>query len=77
MKMQGVLFDTPAVIEGARRDIAASGIADRCELVGGDFFAAVPAGADAIMMKHIIQRLGRRAFAQDPADLPCGGAEWR
>jgi SAM-dependent methyltransferase len=53
-QMQGVLFDAPSVIAGARREIDASGIADRCELVAGDFFAAVPAGADAIMMKHII-----------------------
>jgi len=53
-EMRGVLFDAPSVIEGARREIESSGIADRSELVGGDFFAAVPAGADAIMMKHII-----------------------
>ena len=53
-RMHGVLFDAPSVIEGARREIGSSGVADRCELVGGDFFAAVPAGADAIMMKHII-----------------------
>jgi len=53
-RMHGVLFDAPSVIEGARSEIGRSGVADRCELVGGDFFAAVPAGADAIMMKHII-----------------------
>src|SRR5207237_4236604 len=51
-EMQGVLFDAPSVIENARPEIEASGIAGRCELVSGDFFAALPSGADACMMKH-------------------------
>ena len=41
----GVLFDLPEVIDGAREALAASGQADRVELVGGDFFERVPAGA--------------------------------
>jgi SAM-dependent methyltransferase len=52
--MQGILFDAPPVIEGARGEIEAAGVADRCQLASGDFFAAVPPGADAYMMKHII-----------------------
>ena len=32
----------------------AEGVADRVELVSGDFFASVPAGGDAYIMKHII-----------------------
>ena len=52
--MRGILFDSPQVIEGAASRMAASGIGDRCELVGGDFFQAVPEGADAIIMKWII-----------------------
>jgi ubiquinone/menaquinone biosynthesis C-methylase UbiE len=51
---RGVLFDSPEVIEGAQPKIATSDIADRCELVGGDFFQSVPSGADAIIMKWII-----------------------
>lgn len=51
--MQGILFDIPPVIEAAKKEVDASGIADRCELAGGDFFDSVP-GADAIMMKHVI-----------------------
>lgn len=53
-KLHGVVFDLPRLAEGARREIAAAGLADRCEFVGGDFFATVPAGADAYMMKHVI-----------------------
>src|SRR5262249_8878282 len=36
--MRGILFDLPHVIERARPKIAAAGLTDRCELVGGDFF---------------------------------------
>ena len=53
-KLHGVVFDLPRLAEGARREIAAAGLADRCEFVGGDFFETVPAGADAYMMKHVI-----------------------
>jgi ubiquinone/menaquinone biosynthesis C-methylase UbiE len=52
--MRGILFDSPQVIEGAKSKIAESGVADRCEVAGGDFFQSVPHGADAIIMKWII-----------------------
>jgi hypothetical protein len=54
-QMRGVLFDMPTVIDGARRKqhLEQAGVADRCELVGGDFFKDVP-GGDACLMKHII-----------------------
>ncbi|PYK07930.1 MAG: methyltransferase, partial [Verrucomicrobia bacterium] len=52
--MTGILFDSPQVIAGAKEKIAASDIADRCELVGGDFFQSVPSGADTIILKWII-----------------------
>jgi len=37
-----------------RPNIQAAGIADRCELVSGDFFESVPRGADAYFLRHII-----------------------
>jgi hypothetical protein len=52
--MRGVLFDVEHVIAGAGPLIAEAGVADRCTTVSGDFFAAVPAGGDAYIMKHII-----------------------
>ena len=45
--MRGVLFDLPHVIAGAIKT-------DRLEFATGDFFAAVPSGGDAYIMKHII-----------------------
>lgn len=52
--LRGVLFDQPAVIEEARTKLAESGVADRCTLLGGDFFASVPEGQDLYMMKMVI-----------------------
>jgi len=52
--MRGILFDSPQVIEGAKTNVANSDVADRCELVGGDFFKSVPEGGDAIILKWII-----------------------
>jgi hypothetical protein len=52
--MRGVLFDQPHVVERARPVLAAAGVADRCRVEGGDFFKAVPRGADAYMLGHII-----------------------
>jgi hypothetical protein len=53
-QMTGILFDSPYVAEGARKSIAAAGIAHRCETVGGDFFKSVPTGADAYLLRWII-----------------------
>ena len=52
--LQGILFDMPHVIEGAHKYIAEQGVAERCTVLGGDFLQAVPEGADAYFMKHII-----------------------
>ena len=52
--MKGVLFDVEPVIAGAGALLEREGVAERVEKVAGDFFAEVPRGADAYMMKHII-----------------------
>jgi hypothetical protein len=52
--MRGVLFDLDHVIAGAVPRIEELGLSDRCRAVTGDFFAAVPEGGDAYIMKHII-----------------------
>jgi O-methyltransferase domain/Dimerisation domain len=52
--LQGTLFDTgPGLAESGER-LRALGAEDRCEVVEGDFFDAVPAGADAYIMKSVI-----------------------
>jgi hypothetical protein len=52
--VRGLLFDRPNVVERARNRVAAAGLLDRCELAGGSFLEAVPAGASVYMMKWII-----------------------
>lgn len=53
-QMNGVLFDLPHVIEAARPQIQQTGLADRCQLVGGSFFEQIPPGADVYFLRHII-----------------------
>jgi SAM-dependent methyltransferase len=53
-KLRGVLFDLPYVIDAAREQVAATRVNDRVEFASGDFFASVPAGADAYILKSII-----------------------
>lgn len=50
----GILFDLPHVIATARDAMAAQGLLKRCELVSGDFFDAMTAGADLHLLKQII-----------------------
>ncbi|HYV81432.1 MAG TPA: methyltransferase, partial [Streptosporangiaceae bacterium] len=58
--MHGVLFDRPDVI-GTARGTFASGLADRVDLVAGDFFESVPSG-DALVVKSCLHN-----FADDQA----------
>jgi hypothetical protein len=51
--MRGTVFDQEHVVSGARAPLSAAGLADRTEVVAGDFFRSVPTG-DAYVMKHII-----------------------
>ena len=52
--LAGVLFDLPQVADRAIAPMRELGLADRCEIVGGDFFTAVPVGGDAYLLKHVI-----------------------
>lgn len=53
-KARGTLLDVREVIETARSEIERAGIADRCNLVAGDFFESVPEGADVHLLKHVV-----------------------
>jgi hypothetical protein len=52
--IKGILFDLPGVVERAKANLQAAGLEDRCQVVAGNIFEAVPAGADAYLMRHII-----------------------
>jgi hypothetical protein len=48
------VFDLPSAAEGARRLISTAGVADRCEVVSGNAFAAVPDGGDLYVLKSVL-----------------------
>jgi hypothetical protein len=53
--MRGVLFDLPAVVAHADGALAAAGVAERVEIVGGDMFAAIPAGGDGYLFSTVLR----------------------
>lgn len=53
-KATGILFDRPEVMDDARETISARGLADRVELVGGDFLETVPEGGDLYLIKGVL-----------------------
>ena len=52
--LRGVVFDLPAVIEGARESLREAGFAERCEAVAGDFRETVPPGGDAYLLSWVL-----------------------
>jgi SAM-dependent methyltransferase len=53
-KLRGTVFDLPRCAGAASKHLKQIGVDDRVEFVAGDFFKAVPAIADAIILKSII-----------------------
>jgi hypothetical protein len=52
--LRGIVFDLPPVAPHAQRTIELHGVADRCQFIAGSFFEAVPVGADAYILSHVI-----------------------
>lgn len=52
--LSGTLYDQPYMQEPARKYLAERGLADRCNVVSGDFFESVPEGGDLHLLKWII-----------------------
>jgi len=53
-KLRGILFDLPSVIKEAENVIEKTGVAERCELVGGSFFESISVTADIYILSSII-----------------------
>ena len=51
--VRGVLYDLADVVSDAGH-LAAAGVADRCEIIGGSFFESVPGAADVYVVKRIL-----------------------
>ena len=52
--LQGVVFDLPEGVAGATETLRAAGLADRCAIGSGDFFVAVPSGADGYLLANVL-----------------------
>ena len=52
--LQGVLFDMAHATRQLAPHFEVAGVAHRCELATGDFFKAVPQGADVYLLKSIL-----------------------
>jgi len=52
--LRGILFDLPSVAADAAALLQAEGVADRCEIVAGDFFQDVPDGADGYVLANVL-----------------------
>ena len=51
--LRGVLFDLPEVVQEPR-ELHRSGLLDRCELTGGDFFESLPPDGDVYVFKRVL-----------------------
>jgi hypothetical protein len=56
-EMKGVVFDLPHVVPGAANVLTEAGVADRAEMVGGDYLRAVPAQGDAYTISHVLHQV--------------------
>jgi hypothetical protein len=53
-QMNGILMDLSHVMGRARENIKAKSLDARCDVREGNFFTAIPRGADAYLFRHII-----------------------
>jgi hypothetical protein len=53
-RLRGTLLDLPYAAAGATEVLEGAGVAGRCEVVAGSFFAGIPAGADVYLLKRVL-----------------------
>src|SRR5262249_39096503 len=53
-RLSGILFDLPSAARAALSELAKAGLTDRCQVVGGDFFRAVPRGGDVYVLRNVL-----------------------
>ena len=52
--LRGVLLDVEAMVSAAASRLATAGLADRVQLVAGDFFEGVPPGGDVYVLRQVV-----------------------
>jgi hypothetical protein len=74
--LRGLLLDLPQVVADPV-PLAVAGVADRCQVVGGDMLRGVPGGANAYLLKRVLMIWGDepaiRVLRYCAEALPAGG----
>lgn len=52
--LRGIVFDLASGNAEAPQQLVAASVAERCQVIAGDFFRSVPNGADAYILKSVI-----------------------
>ncbi|CAM3541005.1 methyltransferase [Kibdelosporangium persicum] len=52
--LRGIVYDSEDGVAQAHEVLTAAGVADRCEIRSGDFFAEVPGDGDVYLLKNIL-----------------------
>jgi hypothetical protein len=52
--LRGILFELEQASTRARQALAVQGLAERCQVIEGNFFESVPSGADAYLLRHVL-----------------------
>lgn len=52
--LRGRVYDRPPVVQEAEAFLAAQGLGDRADFVGGSFFESVPTGGDLYLLSNIL-----------------------
>lgn len=53
-QVHGILIERAAVLAAAKRYLEGAGVLDRCDLVDGDFFESISAGADTYILSQVL-----------------------
>lgn len=53
--LKGILFDLPQVTQGAQQHLEKEGVAERCQIVGGDMFTPWPFKADLYIISRVLE----------------------
>lgn len=53
-KLEAILFDREDVVVGAKGVLEVAGVADRCQIVGGNFFDSVPPDGELYLLSRVL-----------------------
>lgn len=53
-RLKGTWFDRQEVLPEARLRLESEGLAERCDLIAGNFLDEIPSGADLYLIKHVL-----------------------